>query len=61
MININALFRGASATSEPGIQNHISRFGLDSGSGAEFIIGPDFGRTRWRRPGMAAMIERGAA
>jgi len=25
---------------------------LDSGPGAEPVIGPRFARTRWRRPGM---------
>jgi 2-oxo-3-hexenedioate decarboxylase len=45
-------FRGASEASEPGIQKQARSSALDSGSGAEPVIGPAFGRTRWRRPGM---------
>jgi hypothetical protein len=52
-------FRGARAASEPGIQKQAPYWHLDSGSGA--TIGPAFGRTRWRRPGMTEMCERGAA
>ena len=54
-------FRGASAAGEPGIQKQTPCMHLDSGSGAEPVIGPRFARTRWHRPGMTDMSERGAA
>src|SRR5260221_71808 len=37
---------------EPGIQIPAPK--LDSGFGAEPVIGPAGGRTRWHRPGMTA-------
>ena len=45
-------FRGTREASEPGIQRHVRRLFLDSGPGAEPVIGPRFARTRWRRRGM---------
>jgi hypothetical protein len=40
LVSLNSSFRGASATSEPGIQNKLPNSHLDSGFGAS------------RRPGM---------
>ena len=44
---------------ESGFQKQPQSLHLDSGSGAELVIGPRFARTRWHRPGLT--VSPGAA